>query len=147
MKTFFKGLFEYNHHYNQQLAALFVKHAATVDEKSLRLFSHILNAHRIWNSRLQQQASEYGVWDEHPVAQLAAIDQSNFDTTISLIDSMDPASTVIYTNTRGQSFSNNMNDILFHAINHSTYHRGQIASAWRAAGLEPLSTDYIFYKR
>ncbi|QLH28398.1 MAG: hypothetical protein HWD63_02710 [Candidatus Parvibacillus calidus] len=39
-----------------------------------------------------------------------------------------------------------MKDIIFHIINHSTYHRGQIAMEFRQSGLEPLNTDYIFYK-
>ena len=37
--------------------------------------------------------------------------------------------------------------MLFHFVNHSTYHRGQIASNLKEHGIEPLVTDYIFYKR
>ena len=54
---------------------------------------------------------------------------------------------VHYTNTNGQAFDNSVRDILFNVINHSTYHRGQIAREFREYGPEPLVTDYIFYKR
>jgi uncharacterized damage-inducible protein DinB len=44
-------------------------------------------------------------------------------------------------------FTNTIKDILFHIINHSTNHRGQIAVDFRNNGLEPLVLDYVFYKR
>ncbi len=45
------------------------------------------------------------------------------------------------------AFTNVIQDVLFHFINHSTYHRGQIAIQMKEAGLEPIATDYIFFKR
>ncbi|MCF8317339.1 MAG: hypothetical protein K9I02_01220 [Haliscomenobacter sp.] len=52
-----------------------------------------------------------------------------------------------YSNSKGQLFSNSIQDMLFHIINHSTYHRGQVATEFKRQGLEPLVTDYIFFKR
>ena len=34
-------------------------------------------------------------------------------------------------------------DVLTHVILHSAYHRGQVALAMRAAGMEPAYTDFI----
>ncbi|WP_209331385.1 DinB family protein [Lunatimonas salinarum] len=34
-----------------------------------------------------------------------------------------------------------------HIVNHSTYHRGQIATLFRESGLQPVVTDYIMLKR
>ena len=51
------------------------------------------------------------------------------------------------TNSKGETFSNKIKDILFHIINHSTYHRAQIATDLKQNGIEPINTDYIFYKR
>jgi uncharacterized damage-inducible protein DinB len=45
------------------------------------------------------------------------------------------------------AFSNDIKSIIFHVINHSTYHRGQIASEFKQNGLDPMVTDYILYKR
>jgi uncharacterized damage-inducible protein DinB len=52
-----------------------------------------------------------------------------------------------YKNTKGEVFVNNMKDILMHVINHSTYHRAQIAQLIRQNGGEPAKTDYIVYQR
>ena len=53
------------------------------------------------------------------------------------------ADTVSYTNSKGEAWTSTVEDILIHVTIHSAYHRGQIASDLRAAGLEPAYTDYI----
>ena len=50
---------------------------------------------------------------------------------------------VAYQNTKGESWSNSVDDILTHVIMHSAYHRGQIASDMRATGHTPAYTDFI----
>ncbi|WP_185211767.1 DinB family protein [Sphingobacterium mizutaii] len=35
---------------------------------------------------------------------------------------------------------------MFHIINHSNYHRAQIATELRKQEIEPIQTDYIKYK-
>jgi uncharacterized damage-inducible protein DinB len=50
---------------------------------------------------------------------------------------------VTYTNSKGESFTSEVRDILMHVITHSVYHRGQIALDMRAAGFEPAYTDFI----
>ena len=35
--------------------------------------------------------------------------------------------------------------VLRHVVNHSTYHRGQVASKLKRLGIEPPATDYIFW--
>jgi uncharacterized damage-inducible protein DinB len=37
--------------------------------------------------------------------------------------------------------------IMIHLVNHSSYHRGQIAMLLRQNGFEPVNTDYITYDR
>jgi uncharacterized damage-inducible protein DinB len=48
-----------------------------------------------------------------------------------------------YKNSKGESWSSRVDDVLMHVIMHSAYHRGQIAADMRAAGLTPAYTDYI----
>ncbi|MCH7396746.1 hypothetical protein MM236_02050 [Belliella sp. DSM 107340] len=62
-------------------------------------------------------------------------------------DKFDFNITADYSNSKGQKYSSSVRDILFHIINHSTYHRSQIASELKNQGIEPLITDYIFFKR
>jgi uncharacterized damage-inducible protein DinB len=39
----------------------------------------------------------------------------------------------------------NLEQLMQHLANHSTYHRGQIASMIRRLGAEPLPTDFAFF--
>ena len=147
MKQFFKELFEYNHHCNQKLADIFTGDPAGISEKAVKLYNHILNAHQVWNNRIEPVQAAFGVWQIHPDGGLKAIGEANYQHTLHILDKPDLNGIISYTNTKGQTFHNSIRDILFHIINHSTYHRGQIALDFRQNGAAPLATDYIFYKR
>lgn len=146
MKPFFDELFGYNRHCNQQLAHIFEHESARVDIKSIALFSHILNAHHIWNHRMLGRKTKYGVWDDHGIDTFASIDRLNHEETQHILQACDLTSEIAYRTTAGKPFVNTVKDTLFHVVNHSTYHRGQIASLFRQHGIEPLVTDYIRYK-
>jgi uncharacterized damage-inducible protein DinB len=55
--------------------------------------------------------------------------------------------TIEYRSVDGGRFRNRLEDILTQLFGHSSYHRGQIAMLVRAAGGEPVATDYIFWCR
>jgi len=147
MVQFFKGLFEYNHHFNQQLATVFNELPSQTSEKSVKLYNHVLNAHQVWNSRIRKDQKVFGVWDIHPIADLKEIDHTNLINSMRILDESDLGHTISYINSRGDAYTSSVRDILFHVINHSTYHRGQIAMEFKQQGIAPLITDYIFYKR
>lgn len=50
-----------------------------------------------------------------------------------------------YTNIKGQPFSYPLWQALQHLVNHSTYHRGQVATLLRQLGAEPKGTDLLAY--
>jgi uncharacterized damage-inducible protein DinB len=53
-----------------------------------------------------------------------------------------------YHNTKGDSFSQPVFQIVLHVFNHSTYHRGQLITMMRALGEKQLpQTDFIHYAR
>ena len=145
MKPFFLEIFEYNHYMNQKLAEEFVKNEA--HEKALRLFSHMLNAQHIWNARINNVKPERKVWDLVMSQDLKYLDRTNFEISGIIISNSDLSTEVSYSNSQGQAYRNSVRDILFHIVNHSSYHRGQIATAFKEAGIVPAVTDYIFYKR
>ena len=147
MKPFFKELFEYSHHFNQKLGDVFNDNPDKIAEKMIKLYNHILNAHQIWNNRIEPKQTVFGVWEIYPIQDCKNIDKMNYEHSLLIVDKFDLNESINYTNTKGQTFSNTIRDMLFHAINHSTYHRAQIATEFRQNGLEPLNTDYIFYKR
>ena len=147
MKSFFKELFEYNHHINQKLAEVFLANAEKTNEKSVKLFNHILNAHQIWNSRIELIPQNVGVWDIRPTEDFKQIDKKNYENSIRILDQFGIEQNINYSNTKGEKFNNSIKDMLFHVINHSNYHRAQINTELKQSGMEPLVTDYIFYKR
>lgn len=147
MKHFFKELFEYNHHFNHKLFDAFIVNQDKTSEKAVKLYNHVLNAHQIWNNRIDPKQATFGVWELHPIQDLKDIDKTNFEQTLQILDRFDLNERINYSNSKGQTFNNSVRDLFFHVINHSTYHRGQIATEFKQYGLEPLVTDYIFYKR
>jgi uncharacterized damage-inducible protein DinB len=145
MKSFFTQLFEYNHFMNNELIKAIVERHDLVSDKSLEWVNHILNAQQIWNNRIAREQPPYGVWELHSVDELSAINESNHQSSIAIIRNTELTTIIGYTNSKGHTFQNSVRDILFHIINHSTYHRGQIAVDFRQTGIEPLETDYDAY--
>ena len=146
MKTFFKDIFEYHHFFNQKLITVFIAHEEALTQRTIPLFSHCLNAHQIWNSRILKTDS-FGVNQIHNLQDFKTIDSNNYSNTLKIIDTFDFDEIISYKNSKGDVFSNSIKDILFHAANHYTHHKGQLISDLRQQGIEPLVTDYIFYKR
>ena len=146
MKEFFAGLFAYNLNFNQMLISSVVSDPTRFPEKSVTLLNHIINAHSIWNNRILGHAT-IGAWDISPPDYLRKFDQANYESTQQILQSVDLETEIEYANSRGEVFRNSVKDILFHVINHSTYHRGQIASNCKEHGIVPISSDYIIYKR
>ncbi len=147
MIALFKDIFTYHHHFNQKLIEEFRVHGGKLPQRSFPLFCHILNAHHIWNTRILKAAEKFGVNQEHRLDQCPEIDKTNYQTTIQILDTVNLDASIDYKTSKGQPFSNRVRDILFHAANHTTHHRGQIISDFRQAGIQPLVTDYIFYRR
>ena len=50
-----------------------------------------------------------------------------------------------YRNIQGKHFRYPLRALLQHVVNHSTYHRGQVATQLRELGAKPLSTDLLRY--
>nr|WP_297787363.1 DinB family protein [uncultured Allomuricauda sp.] len=119
-----------------------------VPENCIGLFSHMLNAHHIWNHRILGIPIDFGVWDKHNIDQWEDIHYENQRTSFEIVSNTDTfEKRVEYTNSEGKNYSNELKDILFHIINHSTHHRGQIMMELRNSGITPEPLDYIHYKR
>jgi len=147
VKTFFNELFDYNFYCNKQL----IESCSTLEnvpEKSIELFSHLLNAHHIWNSRITGKEPIYEVWQLHDIKDWADIHYENQRASFEITSNADDFEKRIdYENSEGRLFTNTLQDLLFHIINHSTHHRGQIATIFRSNDLTPHPLDYAFYKR
>ena len=114
-------------------------------ERSLRWMGHIVGAEYVWLARLEGEASPLAVWPElgidtcrEKVAALARLWPEFLEAHRNSL-----GDTVSYTNTKGEAWTNTVEEILTHVTVHSAYHRGQIASDVRGAGMTPALTDYI----
>ncbi|MDC8002004.1 DinB family protein [Aequorivita todarodis] len=147
MKAFFQDTFEYTHRCNQQLIEVLINNPETYSEKISLLASHTLNAHHIWNHRIFGVIPALSVWQHLDSNDLQHINNENFEHSKEILQKKELNKLINYTNSKGQNFTNAVSEILFHIVNHSTYHRGQLMSLLKAKGVEPIVTDYIFYKR
>jgi uncharacterized damage-inducible protein DinB len=139
-------LFEYTYHFNREMIRVISENKEKVDDRTISLINHTLNAQQIWNARISGETT-FEVWQINPFEALEDINHQNFLKSIDIIKNSDFDKIIEYQNSRGTKFQNSVFDMLFHAVNHSTYHRGQINSLLKQSGIEPVITDYIFYKR
>ena len=147
MKVFFNQLFDYNYYCNKKLIEECLK-LESVPEKSIRLFSHVLNAHHLWNARILDKKPVYTVWQLHTMTDWGDIHYENQRNSFEILTTADNfEKRIAYENSEGKSYTNTIQDILFHIINHSTHHRSQISMDLRNNGLEPIPLDFIFYRR
>ena len=114
---------------------------------------HIWDAQHIWVNRMQ--GSSVSKWPS------ASFKGSKDDSLNGLIESSSELSSFLlsksksflstpypYKTMKGEPFESTYEDTLFHVVNHGTYHRGQIITMLREAGLKQLpSTDLIHYLR
>lgn len=55
---------------------------------------------------------------------------------------------IVYKSMKGDPFESSVEEILFHVVNHGTYHRGQIITMLRSAGItQVVNTDMINWFR
>jgi len=111
---------------------------------------HILGAEWIWLERWLGRS---------PRALLPASDFSNLASirqrweTVeqdrnSFLQTLTPErlqESISYINLAGKPFAYPLWQQMLHVVNHSSYHRGQIATLLRQLGQEPQSTDFLLY--
>lgn len=108
--------------------------------------AHILGAQCVWMGRLTNTPSEIAVWPRMTLDELEPLLGRLREGWGQLLEGLSPAGLaheIHYTNSKGQAWSNRVDDVLEHVILHGAHHRGQIASALREADLTPPTIDFI----
>lgn len=146
LSTFLQDLFMYHDEANRRYIHV-LNETDFENEDAERLFSHLLNAHHIWVSRIYGEGPKYGIWEIQKKDFYQTLHDQNQDLTFKILEELALDLDIYYKNSRGESFNNSVRDILLHIVNHATYHRGQIARLLRADDVDPPNSDYIFYKR
>jgi uncharacterized damage-inducible protein DinB len=119
---------------------------ATIQEDLVKRIAHILSAEKLWLERMRQERQSMPVWPSSTIEQcevLADEEASAWKNYLGEISDSGLEKSVEYRNTKGDVWSSRVEDVLMHVIMHSAYHRGQIATQMRRAGMEPALTDFI----
>ena len=114
--------------------------------RPLQLLAHVLSAERLWLERIRKRPQSLPVWPDFSLdqceAQIAELTLL-WDEYLGQLSSAGLSEKVSYKNSKGESWTSTVQDILTHVVLHSAYHRGQIASQMRIAGEQPAYTDFI----
>jgi len=140
----FQRMLTYNDWANREVLASFRKNGTGA--KSVRYMAHVLAAEQLWLDRLNGHDQKVAVWPEPDInfcETLAAELASSWQNFLGRTGEQGLSSTITYKNSKGENWASRVDDVLMHVIMHAAYHRGQIASDMRAAGLTPVLTDFI----
>ncbi len=150
MKEYYLHLFDYNDWANR-LVINSLKENCPENEKANSLFSHLIIAQILWLNRLKKE--EYEIKNFWQLLSLNEIDKlierstRDWKTFIKMQDEKELQIMYAYFNSKGKRYDNTLAQIMTHVINHSTYHRAQVAALLREENINPPLTDYIAFFR
>ena len=108
--------------------------------------AHIIGAEYLWLARLRHEPATLPVWPELGLDacgdRLAELSHQWPEYLATHPQSLNRPR-FIHQLARARLGPARVEEILTHVTIHSAYHRGQIASDLRAAGMDPAYTDYI----
>jgi uncharacterized damage-inducible protein DinB len=146
-------MFTYDDWANRQCLAA-MRSSESVSANTVGRMAHILAAQKLWLERILKQPQSMPVWPASTVDDCAAMADEISVAWQQLLTRLGnqfaPGALddrVEYRNSKGEAWSNTVEDILTHVLFHSAYHRGQIALQVRASGAEPAYTDFIHAAR
>jgi uncharacterized damage-inducible protein DinB len=119
-------------------------------EKAVKILGHILFAKDVWLARLLgEDLSRFSSpWPALELSeftdQLVAV-QGKWQKYLDGLQLETLGSRISYRNLQGMMFEQGVQNVLVHVVNHSSYHRGQLAPLVTQAGGTRPDTDYIGY--
>lgn len=148
MKKYFTKLYQYNQWANQRVLGALDKQQVD-DEKILTIMSHVVSALFIWLSRIEGKSpAAYPLWKQYSRTELLKMNEEITQRWIKFVENTDDFNReLVYNNYVGDPYKNDVEQIMIHLVNHSTYHRGQVALLMRQNSFEPINTDFITYDR
>jgi uncharacterized damage-inducible protein DinB len=148
MKRYFLKLYEYNGWANKRVLRTLVRQHVN-DEKIMQLMGHIVAAQFLWLHRIKGlPPPDVKLWGEYKLDALVTLAEKAGKEWLEFVNSTDNFNReMTYKNYVGDLYTNNVEMIMIHLVNHSSYHRAQIAMLLRQKGFEPINTDFITYDR
>ncbi len=119
--------------------------------ETLSIWSHLVVTKQMWLARvIGEDYNRLALWSIYPIEEAGAmlVDvERRWRTFLEDLVDGELERVVTFHNTKGQPQADALSDILRHVVLHGTYHRGQIATLAKAAGIEVPVTDFIAYAR
>ena len=123
------------------------------DKEVIKIFGHILLAEREWFKRFAENktdATGADFWETAKVEdcqKLFAGNKRYYQNFFAGLTEEKLCSKTKYKNSKGQEFTNTLDEVLSHVFFHSAQHRGQIIKIIRANGETPPYIDFIGFLR
>jgi len=143
-------LLNYNYWANKK-ALKSIKELPGKNEKPQKILSHILLAEETWLQRVKRTVpKEQKFWEMLSLEDCEKLIEKNKNDWSGYLNGKEKAGAeerISYVNSKGTNYENSLKEILMHLINHSSYHRGQIAYIVRELDGTPALTNYIVFAR
>lgn len=148
MKKYFLKLYQYNDWATKRVIGALTGQQVS-DEKILSLLGHVVAAQFLWLHRIKGlPPPDVKLWGQYTLDQLTAMANDIGKQWLDFVENTESFDRqMTYKNYVGELYTNNVEMIMIHLVNHSTYHRAQIAMLLRQKGLEPVNTDFVTYDR
>lgn len=148
MKKYFLKLYQYNFWANKRVLSALTSQSVS-DEKILSIMGHVVAAQYLWLHRIEGlPPAEVKLWGTYSLSQLESMAEEIGTRWLKFVESTDDFNRELtYKNYTNDPYINNVEMIMIHLVNHSSYHRAQIALLLRQKGFEPINTDFITYDR
>ena len=161
MKTLLLNYLRYNHWANQKMCRYLSSLDMPVEETGQgslyetirKIILHIADGEQTWLSRLNGDniPHMHNLDLEGSFHVICGLIIKNSDEFIDFIEEKDHSffkESTEYINLKGKTFSQNNAEIILHAMNHSTFHRGQVINMLRNVGYTDQSaSDFIMFLR
>ena len=148
-QAYFLRLFGYDKWAMTTLLKL-VEARPPVNPRINELLSHMQSTQRIWLDRCFgepdsvqrfRDRSQHDIWKDL---------EENHAAWMAYIHSLQPhdfTRLITYNNSGGDAFTNELQDVITHVINHGTHHRGTIIGLMKEENYSLPNLDYITYVR
>jgi uncharacterized damage-inducible protein DinB len=148
MQKYFLKLYQYNVWATRRVLGTLQRQNVN-DEKIMALMGHVVAAQFLWLHRIKGlPPANVKLWGEYKLDQLVTMAEDAGKKWLEFVESTDNFDRMLtYTNYINEPYTNNVENIMIHLVNHSSYHRAQVAMLLRQKGYEPINTDFITYDR
>ena len=143
MTDFFVEKFELDYHSNELIIRSIEEQEDHMPTEVTAVFSHIINMHHIWLARLKNGKAESDAWDKLPITYLSDLNRHNYLETLQYIQELENHTLKDKFPSDSSDFTLNSADVLFHILQHSAYHRGQVIRELKVNKLAFPSMQWI----